>query len=248
MRPAKAPQKTGCPPVTAAPVTTPAATPKRKGERGNVFLFILLGVVLFAALSYTMARGFRSEGTSKISDRRAELAATEIMDFSQRVSRAVNAMRAKNISENDISLEFAGNFVNANCNDGADPNYPACQVFNPSGGRITEQAPPENANDGTSWHFTGSSCVDSAAACASDSVSNEELLLVLPNLESNVCESINKKLGITGIPASAASYSATAFTGSFSDNTAIVLAGGPFNSACFSNGGNNHFYAILIER
>ena len=58
----------------------------RKTEAGNVFLFILLGIVLFATLSYIMSRGFRTTGTDQISDRRAELAATEIMNFSQQLT------------------------------------------------------------------------------------------------------------------------------------------------------------------
>lgn len=222
---------------------------RRQHERGNVFLFILLGVVLFAALSYTMARSFRSEGTDRVSSRKADLAATEIIDYAQRIGRAVNSMRSKGISENDISLQFGGNYINTACNDATDPSFPACQVFHADGGRVKVQTPPENANDGSAWHFTGSSCIASAAACATDTFSNEELLAVLPNLDVKVCTAINKKLGITtATPASAASFDASQFTGSFADGTAIVLAGGPYNAACFSNGGQYHFYMILIDR
>lgn len=210
--------------------------------------------MLFAALSFTMSRGFRSEGTSKLSKRQAELAASEIMTYIQRVERGISRVRQKNISENDISMEFDGNFVNAACDTGADPNFPTCQIFNPQGGSVSEQAPPQNSNDGTSWHFTGRTCIadigTGATGCDSDTFSNEELLLVLRNMDIDVCTAINSKLNISGIPAdSGGGFSATEFTGTFSDNTELIIAGGPFKSACYdAGGGTYHFYSVLMER
>ena len=222
----------------------------RTKEAGNVFLFILLGIVLFAAVSYVMSRGFRTTGTDQISDRRAELAATEIMDFSQRVERAISKIRSKGISESDISLEHDGNFINTNCNDAADTEFPDCQVFNASGGRVTVLTPPEGANDGTGWHFTGATCIEDSSntTCETDGISNEEILMILPNLRDNVCSFINKKLNITGIPAATGTYSATAFTGSFADDSEIIIATGPYDTACYSDGTNNQFYFTLIKR
>ena len=65
----------------------------RISERGNVFIFILLGLVLFAALSFTVARGFRSDTTSQMTDRQAELLATEIITYGQQMERTVNRLR-----------------------------------------------------------------------------------------------------------------------------------------------------------
>lgn len=220
-------------------------TRTRANEAGNAFLFILLGVVLFASLSFVMSRGFGTEGTSKISDRRAELAASEIMTYAQRVQRAVNRIRSQGISESDISLEFGGNFINADCDEATDTNFPACQVFNAQGGNVSEQAPPEGANDGTSWHFTGSTCIED---CDGTSTADEDLLLVLPNLEDNVCQFLNRKLDIDGVPTATGTYSTTAFTGSFSNDTGIVVVGRPFDAVCYSDGTDNHFYYILIKR
>lgn len=234
--------------------STPPNKKSRKSESGNVFLFILIGIVMFAALSFTMSRGFRSEGTSKLSKRQAELAASEIMTYIQRIDRGITRIRQKNISENDISLEFDGNFVNSACDGAPDPSFPTCQVFNAQGGRVAAQEPPQNANDGTSWHFTGRTCIGDigtgATGCNSDGLSNEELILVLRNLDQDVCEAINTKLNITGIPAdSGGGFSATAFTGTFSDNTELIIAGGPFKSACYDAGSSTyHFYSVLMER
>lgn len=220
-------------------------TPNRANEAGNAFLFILLGVVLFASLSFVMSRGFGTEGTSKISDRRAELAASDIMTYAQRIQRAVNRMRRDGISESDISLEFDGNFVNVDCDEDTDRNFPACQVFHSQGGNVSEQAPPEGINDGEIWHFTGSTCIGD---CNAGSTADEELLLVLENLEDNVCQFINRKLEIDGIPTATGTFSTTDFTGNFSNNTEIAITGGPFDAVCYSDDTDNHLYYILIER
>ena len=222
----------------------------RKTETGNVFLFILLGIVLFATLSYIMSRGFRTTGTDQISDRRAELAATEIMNFSQRVERAISKTRSKGISESDISLEHNGNFINTNCDDASDAEFPTCQIFNPAGGRVTAITPPEGSNDGTAWHYTGATCIESNVDtnCETDTVSNEELLMILPNVRENVCRFINNKLNITGIPTATGTYSSTSFTGSFADGSEIIIASGPHDTACYSDGTNYHFYYTLMKR
>lgn len=222
-----------------------ARTRNRTKEAGNAFLFILLGVVLFASLSFVMSRGFGTEGTSKISDRRAELAASEIMTYAQRIQRAINRMRSQGISESDISLEFGGNFINTDCNDDTDTHFPACRVFHAQGGNVGEQAPPEGVNGGESWHFTGSTCIGD---CDGTSTADEELLLVLPNLADNVCQFLNRKLDIDGIPTATGTYSATAFTGSFTNGTEIAIVDGPYNAVCYTDGTNNHFYYTLINR
>lgn len=227
---------------------------KRKSESGNAFLFILVGIVLFAAISFVMSRGFRSEGTSKVSQRQAELAAADIMNYIQRVERGISRIRSNSISENDISLEYDGAFVNTNCDAAGDPEFPGCQVFNPQGGRVSETPPPSDANDGTSWHFTGHTCIadigNGATGCDSDTTSNEELLIVLRNLDQNVCEALNSKLNISGIPAdSGGGFSATAFTGTFADGTELIIAGGPYKASCYDAGSSTyHFYSVLMER
>jgi hypothetical protein len=225
----------------------------KRQERGNVFLFILLGIVLFAGLSFVISRGFQSEGTQKISDRRAELAASDIMAYVQKLERGINKIRNKSISENSISVEHNGAFVNTACDAAPDASFPGCQLFNSAGGAITPQDPGKDAHDGSDWFFTGSTCIGGlgtgTTGCDSDGSSNEELLVILPNVNASVCTELNKKLNITGIPAdTGGSYSTTPFTGGFADGTEIILAGGAYSAACFSNTGSNHFYYTLLAR
>lgn len=219
----------------------------KKQEHGNVFLFVLLGVALFSALAFTISRGMRSTTTTNLSNRETELAAADIVSYAQKMERAVARLRRKSVSENDIS--FANDFVSgyAHTPAQADSN----KVFHISGGTVTWQDPASGVNNGDDWHFTGATCIadigTGATGCDGDTVSNEELIAVLPNLTQSLCSKINEKLGISGIPTdSGGGYSATKFTGSFADGTEIIL-GSSYNTACFSNSGY-HFYSVLLER
>ncbi|MCF8495547.1 MAG: hypothetical protein K9G62_02640 [Alphaproteobacteria bacterium] len=217
-------------------------------QSGNVFLFILIGVVLFAALGITVSRGLRSNTTTEMSNREALLAAADILDYAQRLSRAVERLRRKNVSENDISFDNPA--VPGYAHTPAQPD--AHQVFLVAGGAMGWQAPAPRVNDGSPWFFTGSTCIagvgTGAAGCSTDSISNEELLAILFNLKQNVCEKINDKLGISGIPTdSGDGFSSAQFTGAFEDDT-IVNPGSVYESACISQGGNYYFYHVLIAR
>lgn len=231
----------------------PKATLKykqRKGERGNVFIFILMGIVLFAALSFTISKGFRSQTTNTVSERDAHLAASDIMDYAQSVAQGVSRLRRKGISESDISFdnEVVSGYAHST------PQPVTNHVFHKSGADVTWRNPPVGANNGSDWIITGSSCVTDlntgGSGCDSDgNIRNEELLLILPNVDATVCGAINERLDISGIPANSGDVHSTAvYRGSFANSAEITVAGGPFNSVCYSISGANHFYHTLMAR
>ena len=222
--------------------------PYQSSESGNVFLFILLGVILFGALAFVISRGFHSDTTASMSNRKAELLAVDVVDYAQRLERAVTRLQGKGVSENNISFD---NTIDAGY--AHTPDEPAeHDVFDPTGGGLTRQNPPSGANDGSAWHFTGNTCIagigTGATGCDTDSASNEELIAVLPNVNAAICTAIDKKLNIGDIPDNTGgAYSATKFTGAFTDGSEIII-GGSHNAACYSQGGNYYFYYVLIAR
>ena len=216
-------------------------------ESGNVFLIILMGIILFAALSFSISRGMRSDTTSNLSNQEASLAAADILAYAQKTERAVNRLRRKGVSENDIS--FDQSYVAGYAHGQPDTH----KVFTTTSGAASWQSPPEGANDGSDWTFTGETCIadmgTGATGCDSDAVSNEELIAALDNIDTTVCTEINDRLGITGILAdTGGGVDTTKYQGTFADGTEIILTGGPFSAACFSRAGNNYFYFALIER
>jgi hypothetical protein len=219
-----------------------------RNDSGNAFFIILLGVVLFAALMFTFSRSVR-QGGENISIKKAEIMATDLISHAQRVERTVNLMRRRSVSENDISFEntFDAGYVNAGCADNS------CRVFagSPS---ILYLSPPEGANDGTQWVFTGNNFVDGLGAVGDRT--DSELLMILPNVLQSVCTQINEYLGISGIPEEDGNSSLVKYTGTFSNTPDNIAENGGgtalerVKTGCFENMGDNtyRFYHVLIQR
>lgn len=220
-------------------------------QRGNVFIFILLGVVLFTALAFTMSRGFRGDTTSRMSEREITLAASDMLSYIQRLERAVSKLRGKNVSESDIS--FDSPLATGYAHTPVQPDNH--QIFNSAGGGARWQAAPTGANDGSPWVITGSTCIvglgTDVAGCSvgSDATDNEDLIIVLQNVDPGLCEALNERLNIAGaIPADTGTgASTTLFTGDFANETEITLPSAR-QAACFSRGGSNFFYSVLLQR
>lgn len=176
------------------PQNSAARSTTNNDERGNVFVIILIGIVLFAALSYSVSRGVQNESTSGLSKRQAALAASDILSYAQQVERAVNRLRRQGCSENEISAENpSGLSVNANS-----PIDESCHIFSPNGGRVEWSLPPIGAVNDTAnafWRFSSHSQVRSATPSGAS-----DLVLYVPDLTAQVCEKINQTNDISGIP------------------------------------------------
>lgn len=223
------------------------------GERGNAFFFILLGVAMFAALAYTVASGMRGGSTTQLSGQRASLAASDILGQAQKIDRGVNRLRTRSVSENDISF--------ANTKDPqfehSSPQPTRHRVFHKEGGNVSYISPPPGANNGSEWFFTGATCMvgignGDTANCSTSGSRDEELLMVLPNMNAAVCQEINKRLGINGIPEDEGNgFARRAYKGEFEDST-YILALGEKTAGCFLEGrtgqGGLHFVQVLLAR
>ncbi|MCD8497045.1 MAG: hypothetical protein LRZ85_02545 [Alphaproteobacteria bacterium] len=220
-------------------------------ESGNVFVFILLGVVLFVALAFTVSRGFRGETTNRMSEREITLAASDILSYVQRLERAVSVVRGKNVSESDLSFDnpMVAGYTHST------PQADKHKIFSSAGGGARWQTPPDGSNDGSPWVITGETCVvglgTDTAGCSvgTDSTANEDLIVMLANVDAGLCVELNKRLNIAGgIPADAGTgISTTPFRGTFDNGTELTLTPA-YSSACFSNGGMNYFYSVLLQR
>lgn len=216
-------------------------------ESGNVFIFILLGVALFTSLIFAVSKSMRSQNATQMSEREARLAAADILDTAQKIERGVARVYGRGISESEIS--FANPIVSGYTHSQPDKN----KVFASTGGGISWISPAANVNDGSEWIITGATCIadlgTGATGCDSDSdTSNEELLLILPNVKQVVCSELDRLLKISSIPAdTGSSYSTTKYTGSFADGTEINV-GSAYKTACYSKSGAYHFYHTLLAR
>lgn len=245
----------------------------RHSESGNVFIFILLGIALFSALAFTVSRGMQGETTGKLTAQKADLAATDILNYAQQVSRAVDRVRRKGCSESQISFEkapFDGSDTKYVNNDA--PEDFSCHVFHASGGNLTPQDPPQialdPAQDGVGFSYgefiyTGLGAIEKIGRDCTNNSCNE-ILLYLPNLNLSVCEAINEKMDIASIDNDGLTNmdglgGSDYFTGVFDyvNANTVMGAGLSFegkNSACFMRSqstpalGQHTFYSVLLAR
>lgn len=219
-------------------------------ESGNVLFIILIAIGLFASLAFVVTRSAQNENTTAMTEREARLAGTDIVNYTQQIERAVSRLRQKGISENDIS--FANNEVSGY---EYNPVKPAKNnVYHRNGGGAKWRSPVQQYNDGSEWLIIGNTCVSGigrgGSDCHTDSESNEELLLILPNVKEEICENITIASGlVASVPDDSGNgYSTSKFTGSYSDGTIINIGTNPPKAGCFKSGLAYHYYHVLIER
>ncbi|MCD8562902.1 MAG: hypothetical protein LRY54_02370 [Alphaproteobacteria bacterium] len=109
----------------------------RHSESGNVLLYILISVVLLAALSYAVTRSI-SSGGDQMNSERARMAATEILGYANSVANAASQLRLRGCKLAELSFEGAsGTYTNAST-----PGDNTCKIFHASGGGVEVQTPP----------------------------------------------------------------------------------------------------------
>lgn len=218
-------------------------------ERGNAFLFILIGIVLFAGLAYTVSRSMRSETTSNMSNQQISMAVADIMSYGESIARAVSRLRGKGISENDISFEAPGVTANAKCGDDS------CKLFHISGGNMDWQDVPSSYHLDTGvdqrWQFSGNHEIPGIGTDGG-TAANSELIAFLEGLPREVCAALNEKLtGDPAIPVLSSTIDPAAaepFNGVY--GTDVIAGISSRNAFCVQNGTNQEylFYNVLIAR
>lgn len=227
---------------------------KRRGERGNVFFLILLGVVLFLALALTVSRGMRSDNTQRLSDQRATLAATDILTIARRIENGVNKVRRRGFSESDV--DFTDDLTNVGSNTNCSED--SCRVFQASGGGVSLSPLGEDWLDSS---FSASGSYNKHVIFYGFSIdgigtANADLVFIVNFLKEEVCGKINDSLGITGIPLETNDPQSgqNALIGRFGnpqtnnvgdDNAALE---GRSTFCVVKTNGNHQFIHVLIDR
>ena len=173
-------------------------------ERGSAIVWILIAVFLFAALSYVMMQGNRSS-TSMLSDEEAKAYATQIISFGNEMKTTVKRLQLRGCEDNEIN--FSNSIYKFTASPSLDawvqnhnPNSPtneSCNIFSANGGQITPKQFTKGAVTSASAGglFAGDSAVIVGRVNGVGTTAPELLLFVI-GIDLNVCEHINKLLGI----------------------------------------------------
>ena len=231
----------------------------RTSESGNVLFYILIAVALLAALSYAVSQSSRG-GANQIGEERARILATEIIDYSNILSKAVTQLKLRGVDLDELCFDSPlwghTDYNYAGCND--DSN----KIFHINGAGVTLKQPEAESQENTvgekNWRFTGANEINEiGTTCAADSCA--DLIMRANFIKEEVCIQINNILGVgtkNANPPIDTDISGTEFTGNFSyGRTVADEAGGAAASgqkaACMYQTGDNpkyFFYKVLIAR
>lgn len=168
-----------------------------KQEHGNVLVYILIVVALFAALGFTVSNMMRSSGGS-IAGEKVGISAAEVLDYGKALHDAVQFLRiSKGCGEREISFArppFDETDMDYD-NDNAPEDY-SCHIFHPSGSGMSYVKGSEDTNGQQDWIFTAANDGDHIGHhCSDDECA--DLMAILPGVPKSLCQDINKKLGIS---------------------------------------------------
>lgn len=238
----------------------------RQGERGNVLFYILIAVVLFAALNFVVGGMMRGGSADMIGEEQAKLYAGEILDYARSVRQAVQQIR---ISNGCLDTEIR--FVDSLTTGYGTSVRAQCDVFDSQGGDVSYLAPKADWMDASFSALTGyqeylfSSLVEGVGIGTTTGTSSSlDLFLFLPYIDLSICNAINEKLGTahtSGNPpvenADAWHSSFPKFDGTYSTGANLRTIGdgqGPFGSSGCREGGGSppansyFFYQVLLPR
>jgi hypothetical protein len=167
---------------------------------GNVLFIILLGIALFAALSYVGTKGFRTGG-GQLTEEKSRLVATEIINYANAMRNTIQTLHLNgcNISQAGISF-YSPLFSNpAFYQMSGVPER--CQVFHPKGGNITWAAPPKDISSvgAVEFSYLGSMSIFGAGKNNADYTTRRDRakeLIMLTHVTPQVCKHINATLGV----------------------------------------------------
>lgn len=170
-------------------------------QQGNALFLILIAVALFAALSFAVTQSGRGSGDT--SREQALIGAAQVTQIGASLQTAATRMRVAGTPLDAILLNSTSGAYGNNDGRGSlpcDTTDENC-IFNPGAGAVFPQLPQHVGKAGAAFQPTPF-LYEVADDAIVDGVAGNRpvLLLIIRNLNKNVCERINAGLGVTGMP------------------------------------------------
>lgn len=218
---------------------------RRSANQGSAVFAVLIGVIMFGALTYTLAKLWRGGPTDMAEKEQARLYAEEIIGFANGLRIPIDRMTYLG-GATDTNIWFAA--TGANAGYGVVGAHTATEVFHPSGGGATYQKPTASACVSTcAYEFTGQYTVTDIGSSA------PELSMLVIDVKKAVCEKINTILNPswTSIPTEDTLATFAPFDGStYGAATAITMTGASNEfvgkkNFCYQESGGAERYIFL---
>lgn len=185
-------------------------------QRGSLMFYILLGVILFAALSYVVMNMVRSGGDYGASEQ-AKLQAHALVEYAQKAKITVQDMRLSGIAADDLVFLKPG-----------DVGYTTAphtnKVFHPSGGGLPITTFPDALAPGSVTPAAG--VYMTRTAIDDVGTSADEVIVSIRGVRADVCAAINQNLvGSSTIPSTGSNNHQALFVTGASNLTTATCAG-----------------------
>lgn len=241
----------------ASPGSRRAAVATLNDERGNALVYVLIAIVLFAALSFTLSRQNDAGETGTLTEEKAELYASQLISYAAQAKQSVDRMLFEGATPAQIDFIPPSD---AAFETGSDIR----KLYHPDGGGLIESTLPDslvNQIDTTpvaGWYIGR---FNDMAWTELDSSGNpiDDIILTAHQISQGACEKINNKIlgRDIAIPALASGITLqnvliddTEHSGSNVNLNATNCPGCEnYPSLCISNNGATKFsfYSILSE-
>ncbi|MDY0028862.1 MAG: hypothetical protein RBR86_02855 [Pseudobdellovibrionaceae bacterium] len=209
-------------------------------QNGSALILILIGVALFAALSYAVVNGLRvNDGASSgVTRERADADMSSVMDFATATANGFQQMVLSD-ERDPNSIVFTRP---------SDAGYNTAphdfKIFHPQGGHVTYQETWSSLDDSsettaTDWHFVRNA-IDGIGGAG------DEVIMALVRVPERLCARINYRLtGSEAIPSESGDMDGMFALGTSPIDSSNCAACEGKSSMCVANGNVRVFYYVL---
>ncbi len=160
----------------------------RKAERGNAMIYILIAIVLFAALSLVLARQSDNSETGALNAERTEIAATQIIQTSMQLKQAIDQMMFSGTKASQLDFTTPDNEPAFS----TPPDYN--KVFHPAGGGVIVSPLPAQALRQISAVPPARWYIGRVINVEWTKTTEPEIIITAHQISEPVCRAINKRL------------------------------------------------------
>ncbi len=166
-----------------------------KTEAGNAFVYVLLAVVLFAALTLVLSRGQEGDSTAgELDDAKIEIYANNIIQYAAAAQRTIDQMTISGTMIDDIDFILPSD---AAFETGSDIN----KVYHPDGGGLSPKQIPDNYKAETTPTPPAAFYIGRFNSVEWTESSAEDIIFTAWQINERVCAKINEIItGSSTIP------------------------------------------------
>lgn len=204
---------------------------------GNVIVYILIAIALFAALGYAVSASLRGSGAEIGREEGGRVGASAVLDFVRNIRANHQALRLEGVRAGGVSFVRPGE-------PGFETPPHTHKIFHPGGGGVTYKAPWARLGESAAWHFPENEIAGIGNA------GRAEQLAALADVAGNVCLALNAlKAGVSTIPDAGGSIADLLVSGTQALDAANCPACEGREILCIrGSGGRLGVYAVIEAR